>query len=493
MGVQKRQDEDHEPFEVVIDAASSTRRYHTDIEDTKLTAADQQELVTRFKALIKERTGKEFPQDPVEAALGRRRRRVRLLDERPRHRLSPQIQHPLRVGHGRQRAGDGLWQHRRHLRLRRRVHAQPGQRREGVLRRIPHQRPGRRRRRRRAHARTRRAARRSRCPRPIAELDNGSARPSRSTSRTCRTSSSRSRTASVFMLQTRNGKRTAIAALKFSMDMCKEKLIDWKTAILRNPADQLDQLLAPIFDRPRPRRPQGHRHRPARRSRRRLRQDLSQRRPRRRRRRQGREGSARPQRDLARRSARHDRRRRHPHRQGRRQSRTRRSSPARWARSASAAPARSRSITQAKTVTADGQTFKEGDFLSINGTPGNVYAGQLTTAPSEIVSGARRRRRSGAEDRDVQELPPADELVLEGHAAARSAPTPTRPSRRENAIAFGATGIGLTRTEHMFFEGDRIDAMREMILADNARRRGRPRSRSCCRTSGTTSSASSRR
>ncbi len=41
------------------------------------------------------------------------------------------------------------------------------------------------------------------------------------------------------------------------------------------------------------------------------------------------------------------------------------------------------------------------------------------------------------------------------------------PEQTENAIAFGATGIGLTRTEHMFFEGDRIDAMREMILADN--------------------------
>src|ERR1039458_9783976 len=52
----------------------------------------------------------------------------------------------------------------------------------------------------------------------------------------------------VFMLQTRNGKRTAMAALKFSMDMVDEKLIDWKTAINRNPADQLEQLLAPIFE-----------------------------------------------------------------------------------------------------------------------------------------------------------------------------------------------------------------------------------------------------
>src|SRR5438045_1376092 len=52
----------------------------------------------------------------------------------------------------------------------------------------------------------------------------------------------------LFMLQTRNGKRTAMAALKFSMDMVKEKLITWETAINRNPADQLDQLLAPVFD-----------------------------------------------------------------------------------------------------------------------------------------------------------------------------------------------------------------------------------------------------
>ena len=50
----------------------------------------------------------------------------------------------------------------------------------------------------------------------------------------------------VYMLQTRNGKRTAMAALKFSVDM--PRLIDWKTAVMRNPADQLEQLLAPVFD-----------------------------------------------------------------------------------------------------------------------------------------------------------------------------------------------------------------------------------------------------
>src|ERR1044072_5051819 len=64
MGVQKRPGEDHEPFETVIEKFKH-EKYHNDIEDSKLTAQDQQELVKRFQALIKERTGgKEFPQDP---------------------------------------------------------------------------------------------------------------------------------------------------------------------------------------------------------------------------------------------------------------------------------------------------------------------------------------------------------------------------------------------------------------------------------------------
>src|SRR5215469_15995546 len=63
MGVQKRAGEDHEPFEVVIHGLKH-ERYHADIEDTKLNVDDLKELVSRFKALIKERTGDEFPQDP---------------------------------------------------------------------------------------------------------------------------------------------------------------------------------------------------------------------------------------------------------------------------------------------------------------------------------------------------------------------------------------------------------------------------------------------
>ena len=69
MGVQKRPNEDHEPFEIVIHKLKHDR-YHKDIEDTKMTVKDLKELVNRFKALIKEYTGKEFPQDPWQQLWG---------------------------------------------------------------------------------------------------------------------------------------------------------------------------------------------------------------------------------------------------------------------------------------------------------------------------------------------------------------------------------------------------------------------------------------
>src|SRR5437762_5479572 len=65
LGVQKREGEDHEPFETVIHGYKH-EKYHEDLEDSKLTADDQRELVQRFKGLVKERTGKVFPNDPWE-------------------------------------------------------------------------------------------------------------------------------------------------------------------------------------------------------------------------------------------------------------------------------------------------------------------------------------------------------------------------------------------------------------------------------------------
>ena len=97
MGVQKRPEEDHEPFETVIHR-TETRAPSQDIDDTKLNVSDLKELVARFKKLVKERTGKQFPNDPWTQLEGSHRRRFRFVDERSRHCLSPEIQHSGRNG-----------------------------------------------------------------------------------------------------------------------------------------------------------------------------------------------------------------------------------------------------------------------------------------------------------------------------------------------------------------------------------------------------------
>ena len=120
----------------------------------------------------------------------------------------------------------------------------------------------------------------------------------------------------------------------------------------------------------------------------------------------------------------------------------------------------------AKTVSVDGQVFKEGDSLSINGTAGEVYAGELPTAASEIVQVLVEKSLNGKESATYQMF---DKLMDWCSKVTRLQvrTNADNPEQTANAVAFGATGIGLCRTEHMFFEGDRIDAMREMILAEN--------------------------
>jgi pyruvate,orthophosphate dikinase len=118
----------------------------------------------------------------------------------------------------------------------------------------------------------------------------------------------------------------------------------------------------------------------------------------------------------------------------------------------------------AGTMTCGGRTLREGDFLSINGTTGEVIEGRIDTADSELkqvlVAGTMKPRESRVfQDFDfVMGL--ADRYRRLGVRTNSDTPEQVR-----QAVAFGAEGIGLCRTEHMFFEGDRIDAMREMILA----------------------------
>ena len=119
---------------------------------------------------------------------------------------------------------------------------------------------------------------------------------------------------------------------------------------------------------------------------------------------------------------------------------------------------------QKRTLTASGVTLKQGDYISIDGTAGEVFAGEVPTAPSEIVQVLVDRsldpKKSATYQRYAKLMKWADEVRTLG--IRTNADTPDQVA---NAIAFGAEGIGLCRTEHMFFEGNRIDAMREMILA----------------------------
>jgi pyruvate,orthophosphate dikinase len=110
--------------------------------------------------------------------------------------------------------------------------------------------------------------------------------------------------------------------------------------------------------------------------------------------------------------------------------------------------------------------LKEGDWITVDGHSGWVYAGQVETREAEVIQVIRGQMKP--EDSKLYGyfstfLSWADEVRRLGVRANADTPTDARTAR-----LFGAEGIGLCRTEHMFFEGDRIDAVREMIVADTA-------------------------
>ena len=106
---------------------------------------------------------------------------------------------------------------------------------------------------------------------------------------------------------------------------------------------------------------------------------------------------------------------------------------------------------KAKTVKIEGVTYKEGDYISLNGSTGQVYAGQIPTKAAEL---------SG----DFKALMD----LCDKYTRLQVRTNADTPHDAQVARAFGAKGIGLTRTEHMFFEDKKILAMREMILAKDA-------------------------
>ena len=466
MGVQKGKDEDHEPFEVVIHTFKH-EKYHDDIVDSELTAADQQELVKRFKALIKKYTGTEFPQDPWKQLWGATgavfgswmndranvyRRKYGIPTE---WGTAVNIQ-AMVYGNTGDTSGSGVAFTRNPANGVKEfygeflINAQG----EDVVAGVRTPEPV--------------AALAKVMPAAYKELDIIRATLEKHF-KDVQDFEFTIQDGKVFMLQTRNGKRTAFAALKFSMDMTKEKLIDWKTAIRRNPADQLDQLLAPVFERKAeaaakiiakglpagPGAASGKMY---------LNADRAD------------AAAAKGEKVLlVRNETTPEDLRGMIASEGILTAKGGVSSHAalvaRQMGKVCVCGAGALQIDYAtKTLVADGQTFKEGDFLSINGTLGNVYAGQLPTAASEIVQVLVEKSL----DPKKSETYMMYKTLMEWCSKVTKLQVRTNadtPEQTENALAFGATGIGLTRTEHMFFEGNRIDAMREMILADNVEAR----------------------
>ena len=461
MGVQKAPGEDHEPFETVIHRMKH-EKYHQDVEDTQLNTADMKDLVVRFKALVRERTGKDFPSDPWEQLKGAvgavfgSWMNDRAIVYRRKYGIPQEWGTAVNVqamvfGNTGEQSGSGVAFTRDPATGEKvfygefLINAQG----EDVV----------------AGVRT---------PEPVAELKKQLPLSFAELEKVRKTLESHFKDVQdfeftiqdgkLFMLQTRNGKRTGVAAVRFACEMVKEGLIDWKTAIKRVPAEQLDQVLAPIFDRQAiasakaiasglpagPGAASGKAYFNAERAV---------------------EAANRGEKVLLVRVE---------------------TSPedlrgmiaaegiltARGGVSSHAALV-ARQMGKVcvcgasalhidygtRKMTVDGKVFNEGDALSIDGTSGSVYAGEVKTASSEVIQGLlegdAKAKSSGTYKNFVQLMKWCSQVTRMQVRTNADSPDQTR-----NAVAFGASGIGLCRTEHMFFEGDRIDAMREMILAE---------------------------
>jgi pyruvate,orthophosphate dikinase len=469
MGVQKRPDEHHEPFESAIEHLKDERYGKHDFPDVKLTVGDLKELVGRFKALIKERTGKSFPQDArgqlwgaIGAVFG-----SWMNDRASVYRRKYGIPHDwgtavnvqtMVFGNMGDTSATGVAFTRdpatgekvfygEYL-----INAQG----EDVV----------------AGVRT---------PHPIAHLAKEMPAAHKGLMKVRQTLEGHFKDMQdleftvednrLYILQTRNGKRTGHAAVRIAVDMVDEKLITKKEAVKRIPADSLAHLLAPIFDRQSagqakkiggglaagPGAASGHVVFSAE------------------------EAVARSEKGekvvLARIETSPEDLRGMIAAEGILTSRGGVSSHAalvaRQMGKVCVCGASDIQIDYQKgTLSANGTTLKRGDYISIDGTAGEVFAGEVTTAPSEIVQvlvdGTLEAKKSVTYQEYAKLMKWVDEFRTLG--VRTNADT---PEQARNAIAFGAEGIGLCRTEHMFFEGNRIDAMREMILAGTKEERAR--------------------
>jgi pyruvate,orthophosphate dikinase len=460
MGVQKREGEDHEPFETVIEEVKQAAGVE---KDTDLSVDDLKSMVEKFKKLIAERTGKVFPQHPLEQMWGSigavfgSWNNDRAIVYRRKYNIPHDWGTAVNVqtmvfGNRGDASATGVAFTRdpatgekvfygEYL-----INAQGEDVVAGV--RTPHpvallakEMPA-------AHKELLQV--RDRLEKHFRDMQDLEFTVEENR---------------LFMLQTRNGKRTGFSAVRIAVDMVNEKLITREEAIKRIPADSLSHLLAPVFDRQSvksakkiatglaagPGAASGHivfnakdaveiAHKgqpvilvrietsP---------EDLR--------------GMIAAEAILTARGG----------------VSSHAALVARQMGKVCVCGASALKIDYAqKTVTAGDVALREGDFISIDGTVGEVYAGEVKTAHSEVVQVLVEKKLDPKKSQTFQ----CFASLLSWADKVRKLDVRTNadtPDQVATAIAFGAKGIGLTRTEHMFFEGDRIDAMREMILAES--------------------------
>ncbi len=463
MGVQKLPSEDEEPFELVIEKVKKKLLGNAHAEDTDLSTDDLKVLVSEFKKLVKSRIGKAFPNDPwdqLRGAVGAvfsSWMNDRAIVYRRKYNIPAEWGTAVNVqsmvfGNTGEDSGSGVaftrdpatgenefWGEFM-------MNAQG----EDVV----------------AGVRT---------PDPVIKLKKVLPSAHKELLRICKVLEKHFRDVQdfeftieekkVYMLQTRNGKRTGLAAVRIACEMVKEKLITWKDAVKRIPADDLDQLLAPVFDQAAvkkvktiakglpagPGAATGKVYFNADRA-------------------EAAKGKG-EEVLLVRLETSPEDLRGMIAANGILTARGGVSSHAalvaRQMGKICVCGAANVQINYAKrTMKIGSLNFKEGDYLSIDGTSGEIFAGEVSTAPSKVIQGLLENKASAKRSQTYKNFT----QIMDWCAKATKMQVRTNadtPGQVKNAVAFGASGIGLCRTEHMFFEGDRIDAVRQMILADN--------------------------
>lgn len=464
MGVQKRPGEDHEPFEVVIEELKK-ELFPKDphCADTALDAAALRTLTDRFRKLIRERTGHDFPEDPREQLRGSvgavfgSWNNDRAIIYRRKYNIPHEWGTAVNVqamvfGNTGNTSGSGVSFTRDPATGEKVLYG------EFLL-----------------NAQGEDVVAGVRTPEPVAKLQMEMPQVYRQLQEVRQTLETHFHDMQdfeftveegrLFMLQTRNGKRTGVAAVRIAVEMVKEKVITPDDAIRRIPADSLSQLLAPVFDaqarktteviaRGLPAGPgaaSGQIYF------------------------QANDAEAAAQKGakvlLVRVETSPEDIRGMLAAEGILTARGGVSSHAalvaRQMGKVCVCGASDLQIDYAtNTLHVRGKNYRKGDFLSIDGTTGEIFAGEVKTSPSEVVRVLIDKDMTASQSPTFrifsQLMTWADQRrTLEVRANA------DQPDQVGHAVAFGAQGVGLCRTEHMFFEGDRIDHVRAMILADN--------------------------